>query len=80
MKTYRVTRFGGAHGELVCDCYVADLPKQTQMELHYGAHNPDCPVYRVSQDPVDFENDEYFRSTHEREPDESRLQGHEFGL
>ena len=44
-----------------CDCYVRFLDKVTRYGLHYGAHNIDCPQYRVSLDPVDRANDEAFR-------------------
>ena len=54
---YRVTRAG-----MTCHCYVSGLPADEQMSLHYGAHEPSCPVYRVSLDPVDREMDEEIRA------------------
>ena len=49
-----------------CDCYVRLLSAETRFSLHYGAHSPTCPRYRVSLDPVDRENDEEFRNTHDK--------------
>ena len=40
-----------------CNCYVGRLGDEALFTLHYGAHNPSCPVYRVSLDPVDIAND-----------------------
>ena len=45
-----------------CNCYVRYLDAETRFGLHYGAHNPSCPEYRVSLDPVDRLNDEEFRA------------------
>ena len=45
----------------MCRCYVRFLNDETRFSLHWGAHNPTCPVYRVSLDPVDRANDEEFR-------------------
>ena len=44
-----------------CTCYVRHLREDVQFGLHYGAHNPTCPLYRVSRDPVDRANDDDFR-------------------
>ena len=44
-----------------CNCYVATLNEEARFCLRYGAHDTDCPVYRVSLDPVDRENDKEFR-------------------
>ena len=49
-----------------CDCYVRLLSEETRFSLHYGAHSPTCPRYRVSLDPVDRANDEEFREKHTR--------------
>ena len=54
-----------------CKCYVRFLTEVTRYGLHYGAHNPSCPQYRVSLDPVDRANDEDFRATTE----ECRVRG-----
>ena len=49
-----------------CDCYVRLLSAEARFSLHYGAHSPTCPRYRVSLDPVDRANDEDFREKHTR--------------
>ena len=41
-----------------CKCYVRFLTEVERYGLHYGAHNIDCPQYRVSLDPVDRMHDE----------------------
>ena len=45
-----------------CNCYVQTLSAEDQFCLHYGAHDPKCPVYRVSFDPVDRKHDEDIRN------------------
>jgi hypothetical protein len=40
-----------------CTCYVRQLPAYDQYALHYGAHEHDCPRYRMSRDPVDAQHD-----------------------
>ena len=45
-----------------CDCYVAKLPEHDRFMLRYGAHGLDCPVYRVSSDPVDRISDKIARA------------------
>lgn len=45
----------------LCSCYVRHLREGIRFGLHYGVHNPTCPVYRVSRDPVDCVNDAAFR-------------------
>lgn len=49
----------------MCNCYVRYLPEVVRFGLHYGAHNPTCPKYRVSGDPVDRAKDEEFRAVAE---------------
>ena len=49
----------------MCNCYVRYLPEVIRFGLHYGAHNPTCPKYRVSRDQVDRANDEAFRAVAE---------------
>ena len=49
-------------GNMSCNCYVRHLDEETQYVLHFGAHNPACPQYRVSLDPVDRKHDEEFRA------------------
>ena len=44
-----------------CSCYVSGLNAKARYCLRYGAHDTDCPVYRVSLDPADRANDEEFR-------------------
>ena len=44
-----------------CRCYAAALDKETQFGLHRGAHDPACPVYRPSLDPVDAAQDQETR-------------------
>ncbi len=51
----------------MCDCYVRFLNEETRFSLHLGAHNPTCPAYRVSHDPVDRAHDEEFRARVETE-------------
>jgi len=53
---HRVIRSGKT-----CDCYVGQLPPFEQWELRYGAHTPECPVYRRSLDPVDDAKDKAIR-------------------
>ena len=45
----------------VCHCYVRDLTDEVRFGLRYGAHNPWCPVYRPSRDPVDRVEDTCYR-------------------
>ena len=44
-----------------CKCYVRYLTEEIAFGLHYGAHNPACPAYRASLDPVDRAHDDDFR-------------------
>jgi hypothetical protein len=46
----------------MCNCYVRFLSEEIRFGLHFGAHNPTCPAYRVSLDPVDRANDDEFRA------------------
>jgi len=36
-----------------CTCYVLGLPAADQFAIRWGAHNPACPVFAPSRDPVD---------------------------
>jgi hypothetical protein len=36
-----------------CKCYVKNLLAYDRFALRRGAHEPSCPVYRESLDPVD---------------------------
>ena len=47
--------------DMECNCYVKDLPAAERFGIRYGAHEPDCPVYRESLDPVDRKHDEAIR-------------------
>ena len=44
-----------------CTCYVAHLSEFRRFVIRYGAHAQDCPVYKVSRDPVDQVQDDYTR-------------------
>ena len=44
-----------------CRCYAAALDPVTRFGLHRGAHDPACPVYRPSLDPVDAAQDQETR-------------------
>lgn len=44
-----------------CTCYVGRLPDVVLFEAGRGIHNPACPVYQPSLDPVDRLNDDDFR-------------------
>ena len=48
-------------GAMECNCYVKDLPAAERFGIRYGAHEPTCPVYRESLDPVDRKHDEAIR-------------------
>ena len=63
-----VLRFGTGEVRTIktdCDCYARHLAPLTQFTMHYGAHNPSCPVFKVSRDPVDAKWDIEFRNEHE---------------
>ncbi len=47
-----------------CNCYVNDLTNNIIYGLHWGAHDLSCPVYRLSRDPVDAQNDDDYRQWH----------------
>ncbi len=40
-------------GDRTCDCWVASVPDDKAFGIRNGAHNPACPVFRPSRDPVD---------------------------
>lgn len=52
---HAMTRLG------LCNCWVRARPPEEQFGLRWGAHNPHCPVYRASLDPVDRKHDEEAR-------------------
>ena len=45
----------------VCVCYVSQQTPEVRYSLRYGAHDPLCPVYRESGDPVDRAEDAEYR-------------------
>lgn len=47
---------------MACNCYVRYLRPEIQFATRWGAHNPSCPEYRPSGDPVDRLHDEAFRA------------------
>lgn len=51
---------------MACNCYVRYLKEHVRFATRYGAHNPSCPWYRPSGDPVDRLKDEAFRAATER--------------
>ena len=53
-----VSERGGKH---MCNCWVSREPWEVQFAIRYGAHNPQCPRYRPSRDPVDAINDTEIR-------------------
>ena len=48
-------------GMLSCTCWVASEPIENAFYVRHGAHNPQCPLYRESLDPVDRANDDELR-------------------
>ena len=40
-----------------CNCWVRKLSKERVFGIRFGAHNPICPAYQRSRDPVDDAND-----------------------
>ncbi len=45
-----------------CNCWVRSIPIEDSFALHWGAHEKECPCYRISKDPVDQRNDEDIRA------------------
>jgi hypothetical protein len=52
----------GELAQILCNCWVATMPEEDRFSIRYGAHNPACPQYRESGDPVDRVNDEELRA------------------
>lgn len=48
-----------------CQCWVSKLTDEERFSVRYGAHNPQCPVFRPSLDPVDALNDVGVRPKYE---------------
>lgn len=46
----------------LCNCYVRYLSELDRFTLRNGAHDPLCPVYRRSGDPVDRAKDDAYRA------------------
>ena len=44
-----------------CKCYVSRLSEHDRFPVRWGAHEPTCPTYRESRDPVDRVHDEIAR-------------------
>ena len=48
-----------------CTCWVKFQDHEMRYTVRYGAHNPTCPVYRPSLDPVDNVKDAELRLRYE---------------
>lgn len=35
-----------------CNCWVRRMSAEDQFGIRYGAHNPECPVFKPTLDPV----------------------------
>jgi hypothetical protein len=44
-----------------CQCYVRYLEPETKFVVRRGAHNPNCPAFRLSGDLEDQSADSSFR-------------------
>jgi hypothetical protein len=44
-----------------CSCWVSRYPVEETYSIRNGAHNPECPVFRPSVDPVDALHDAQIR-------------------
>ena len=51
--------------QILCSCWVKDRPDEERFSLRYGAHNPGCPMFRPSCDPLDNLRDAQLRMQHE---------------
>ena len=51
----------GTEGEMNCNCWVSKATEEVQVCTRWGAHNPQCPVYSPSLDPVDQIKDNHQR-------------------
>ena len=40
-----------------CNCWVRKLSEEKAFGVRFGAHNPICPAYQRSRDPIDDAND-----------------------
>jgi hypothetical protein len=48
-----------------CRCWVRLQPEEDRYVIRCGAHNPECPMFRPSHDPVDNLHDAELRAQHE---------------
>ena len=48
-----------------CNCWVRLRPADERFGIRYGAHNPDCPRFHPSRDPVDAVADAELRMRYE---------------
>ena len=48
-----------------CRCYIKRMADEVVFTAHWGAHSLECPLYRVSRDPVDNLHDVEFREKFE---------------
>ena len=53
--------------QILCSCWVKDRPDEERFSLRYGAHNPGCPMFRPSYDPLANLRDAQLRMQHERD-------------
>lgn len=51
-----------------CTCWVRLQSDEERFQIRYGAHNPECLVYRPSLDPVDNLHDAQIRAREEMKP------------
>ena len=49
----------------MCDCWVSERTEEEQFGIRFGAHNPTCPMFRPSLDPVDAVHDAELRRYYE---------------
>lgn len=52
-----------------CNCWVSLQHEHLQFMLRYGAHNTQCPRFRLSSDPVDQMKDKIDRMFGEATPE-----------
>lgn len=45
----------------MCNCWVKRLTAEQSFGVRNGAHNPACPIFRPSMDPVDAVKDAEIR-------------------
>lgn len=52
-------------GDRTCDCWVRLQSEVDRFGIRFGAHNPTCPVFKPTLDPVDNYHDAELRAQHE---------------